>query len=63
VNEIVKNTLAKHNGVSPTNLSLSNKFIAGACGGLAYWLTVFPLDVIKVRYTFHHHTIDFIFCD
>jgi len=57
VNEMVKNEFAKHNNVPVTDISVAQKFFAGSCGGLSYWVTMYPLDVIKSKMQsidFHH---------
>jgi Mitochondrial carrier protein len=49
VNEIVKEKLARHEGVDISELSLGQRLLAGACAGLGYWVSTYPLDAIKGR--------------
>lgn len=47
VNEIVKCKLSEYEGVSIKHLSVSSRLLAGACAGLGYWATTYPLDIVK----------------
>jgi len=45
--EFVRRRKADQLGVSFVDLPLINVIIAGACGGIVFWLPFFPIDVIK----------------
>lgn len=47
INELVKGKCAEWEGVSIDNISLMSRFVSGACAGLGYWVTTYPLDVLK----------------
>lgn len=46
-NEFVKTKCAAVEGVKVEDISMFSRFISGACGGLGYWVTTYPLDVVK----------------
>eukprot|EP00891_Asterochloris_glomerata_P005968 jgi/Astpho2/5968/Aster-02449 len=45
--EVIKDQLAKSKGCTQAELPAWQVISAGGVGGLMYWLTVYPLDVIK----------------
>ena len=47
VNEIVKRNFADYNNISVDDLEIHHRLGAGACGGLSYWVGMYPLDRIK----------------
>jgi len=47
VNEVVKGKFAVIEGKRVEEISMSSKFVAGACAGLGYWVGTYPLDAIK----------------
>eukprot|EP01031_Cornospumella_fuschlensis_P030464 gene30464-36820_t len=49
VSEILKRHFAELDGVSVKDLSMDRYFLSGAAAGLSYWVTTYPLDVIKAR--------------
>lgn len=50
VNQMVKRNVAHAQGLTDASqLHFGWRLLAGACAGLGYWVTTFPLDVIKAR--------------
>ena len=45
--EGVRRWLAQGRGVQPEALTPLDTLLAGGCGGLAYWVLCYPLDIIK----------------
>lgn len=46
-NELVKRKCAEREGVPVSDISILSRLLSGACAGLAYWVTTYPLDVVK----------------
>ena len=53
VNELMKLWLAESKNISVSELEMKDRLIAGGAAGLGYWMSVFPLDVVKVS-TVHY---------
>ncbi|RYH15212.1 solute carrier family 25 protein [archaeon] len=49
VSELLKRHFVQLDCVSDKDLTLDRYFLAGAAAGLCYWVTTYPLDVIKAR--------------
>lgn len=47
--EALKHALAAHQGIPVTQLSSLSLMTAGGIGGAAFWVAVYPMDVIKSR--------------
>ncbi|PSC71230.1 Mitochondrial carnitine acylcarnitine carrier [Micractinium conductrix] len=47
--EAVKALLARHQGISESQLGAGSLVVAGGVGGAAYWLCIYPFDVIKSK--------------
>jgi len=45
--EAVRIWMAKRNNIHTSQLKIYHNFIAGAIGGLLYWVLFYPLDVVK----------------
>jgi hypothetical protein len=58
VAELVKRHYAEVDGCEVKHLHISRNLTAGACAGLSYWVTTYPLDVIKVFYILFLLTIN-----
>ena len=49
VNEVMKRYFAEKDGVAVKDLPFIRNLMSGACAGLSYWVTTYPLDVIKAK--------------
>lgn len=47
-NELMKRELVRRDGRSVADLTVPERMLSGACAGLCYWGSTFPLDAVKV---------------
>lgn len=45
--EVMKREVAQRQGIPTTELSMPTVVLLGGTGGIFYWLTIFPIDVVK----------------
>ncbi|KAI8472110.1 MAG: mitochondrial carrier [Monoraphidium minutum] len=46
---VVKDAIADHKGVRPSDLGFGDNLVAGGLGGTAFWLACYPTDVVKSK--------------